>query len=183
MEIPHSPLDVVAWHGNLYPYKYNLQLFSPVNAVLKDHSDPSIFTVLTAPSCNSGTADVDFVIFPPRWVVSENTFRPPYYHRNIMSEFMGLIQGEYDAKKEGFSPGCSSLHNTMSPHGPDAEVYRKGSTEKLEPVRYKDTLAFMFESREKWCVTDFALNSILRQKDYLNCWKSLQSSFKETSNI
>jgi homogentisate 1,2-dioxygenase len=148
-----------------------------VNAVLKDHSDPSIFTVLNAPSSNPGIANVDFVIFPPRWVVSENTFRPPYYHRNIMSEFMGLIQGEYDAKKEGFTPGCSSLHNTMSPHGPDAEIYNRGSTETLKPVRYKDTLAFMFESRVPWYVTNFGLNSTLRQKDYPACWKSLKSNF------
>ncbi len=179
MKIPYSPLDVVAWHGNLYPYKYNLKLFSPVNAVLKDHSDPSIFTVLSAPSLSKGTANIDFVIFPPRWVVAEGTFRPPYYHRNIMSEFMGLIQGQYDAKEEGFFKGCSSLHNPMSAHGPDMDVYTKASNEELKPVRYKDTLAFMFESKEPWQVTNFALNSVLRQKDYLTCWQSLETSFKE----
>lgn len=180
IKIPYSPLDIVAWHGNLYPYKYNLNLFTPVNAVLKDHSDPSIFTVLSAPSPNLGTADVDFVIFPPRWVATENTFRPPYYHRNIMSEFMGLIRGQYDAKEEGFSSGCSSLHNTMSPHGPDSKSYEKASTEILKPVRYKDNLAFMFESRESWRVTNFGLNSTLRQRDYPACWKSLKPSFKDT---
>jgi homogentisate 1,2-dioxygenase len=126
-EIGHSPLDVVAWHGNYAPYKYDLKTYSPVGALLFDHPDPSIFTVLTAPSGEEGTANIDFVIFPPRWMVAEHTFRPPWYHRNIMSEFMGLIKGQYDAKEEGFVPGGMSLHNMMLPHGPDAMGFEKAS--------------------------------------------------------
>ncbi|WHN65708.1 homogentisate 1,2-dioxygenase [Cysteiniphilum sp. QT6929] len=176
-EINHSPLDVVAWHGNLYPYKYDLDLFCPVNTVLKDHADPSIFTVLTAPSLNTGTANVDFVIFPPRWVVGEDTFRPPYYHRNIMSECMGLLTGVYDAKGEGFEPGGISVHNPMSAHGPDYDTFINASEMTLNPVRYQNTMAFMFESRLPWQLTEFALMSELRQPNYLNCWSSLKANF------
>ena len=123
-KVPHSPLDVVAWHGNYYPYKYDLRHFSPVGAILFDHPDPSIYTVMTSPSETPGTANIDFVIFPERWAVAENTFRPPWYHRNIMSEFMGLVYGVYDAKPEGFVPGGMSLHNQMLPHGPDSRRLR-----------------------------------------------------------
>ena len=130
-----SPLDVVAWHGNYTPYKYDLRRFSPVGAILFDHPDPSIFTVLTAPSETPGTANVDFVIFPERWAVAENTFRPPWYHRNIMSEFMGLVYGVYDAKPEGFVPGGMSLHNQMLPHGPDADAFEHASNVELKPVK------------------------------------------------
>ncbi len=131
-EIDHSPLDVVAWHGNYAPYKYDLSTYSPVGAILFDHPDPSIFTVLTAPSGEEGTANVDFVIFPPRWLVAEHTFRPPWYHRNVMSEFMGLIHGKYDAKEEGFVPGGVSLHNMMLAHGPDADGYKKATKRRAE---------------------------------------------------
>src|SRR4029434_9123773 len=134
-EIDHSPLDVVAWHGNYAPYKYDLATFSPVGAILFDHPDPSIFTVLTAPSGEEGVANVDFVIFPPRWAVAEHTFRPPWYHRNVMSEFMGLIRGVYDAKPVGFVPGGASLHNSMAPHGPEAAVFERASSARLIPER------------------------------------------------
>ncbi len=146
-ELGWSPLDVVAWHGNYAPYKYDLRRFSPVGPILYDHADPSIFTVLTSPSGEAGTANIDFVIFPERWMVGENTFRPPWYHMNIMSEFMGLIYGQYDAKPHGFSPGGVSLHNTMLPHGPDAEAYDHHSTVELKPHKLTNTMAFMFESR------------------------------------
>lgn len=183
MEINYSPLDVVAWHGNYTPYKYDLALFTPINSVLKDHADPSIFTVLTAPSTRPGTANIDFVIFPERWMIQENTFRPPYYHRNIMSEFMGLIFGQYDAKEAGFVPGGSSLHNPMSGHGVDADVFEKASNIEDKPQRYKNTLAFMFESNTVWQVTEYALNASFRQLDYLNCWKNLQSHFTEKTKV
>src|SRR5678816_4204516 len=93
VRVPHSPLDVVAWHGNYYPFKYDLARFNAINTVSFDHVDPSIFTVLTSVSDTQGVANVDFVIFPPRWTVAEHTFRPPYFHRNVMSEFMGLVHG------------------------------------------------------------------------------------------
>ena len=134
-EIGQSPLDVVAWHGNYAPYNYDLRHFSPVGAILFDHPDPSIFTVLTAPSETPGTANIDFVIFPERWGVAENTFRPPWYHRNLMSEFMGLVYGVYDAKPEGFVPGGISLHNQMLPHGPDATAFEHASNVELKPVK------------------------------------------------
>jgi len=168
--LDHSPLDVVAWHGNLAPYKYDLARFNTINTVSYDHPDPSIFTVLTSPSEVPGTANCDFVIFPPRWMVAEATFRPPWFHRNIMSEFMGLITGEYDAKAGGFFPGGASLHNCMSGHGPDKKSYDAGIAADLKPTKIDETLAFMFESR--WVIhpTRHALESPLLQPDYDNCW-------------
>ncbi|VVC77239.1 Homogentisate 1,2-dioxygenase [Aquicella siphonis] len=177
-EISHSPLDVVAWHGNYAPYKYDLRLFNTINTVSFDHPDPSIFTVLTSPSQEPGVANVDFVIFPPRWMVASDTFRPPYYHRNIMSEYMGLIYGTYDAKENGFVPGGGSLHNCMSAHGPDASAYEKAVSMPLQPEYYSDTLAFMFESRQVWQLTPAALNADFRQKNYLECWKGLKVCFQ-----
>jgi homogentisate 1,2-dioxygenase len=176
-EIDHSPLDVVAWHGNYAPYKYDLARFNPINTVSFDHPDPSIFTVLTSPSDTPGTANVDFVIFPPRWMVAEHTFRPPYFHRNVMSEFMGLIFGQYDAKEEGFVPGGASLHNCMSAHGPDADAFEKASNADLKPQRYKDTLAFMFETRFVLRPTKFAMETQALQTDYFECWQGLKKHF------
>ncbi len=171
-----SPLNVVAWHGNYAPYKYNLANFNAINSVSFDHCDPSIFTVLTSPSDVAGTANVDFVIFPPRWMVAENTFRPPWFHRNVMSEYMGLIHGQYDAKADGFLPGGGSLHNCFSAHGPDAATYRKGSTESLKPVYQDNTLAFMFESRLVFLPTEFALTTPALQKNYDAAWAGFNQS-------
>jgi homogentisate 1,2-dioxygenase len=182
-EIDHGPLDVVAWHGNYAPYKYDLNTFSPVGAVLFDHPDPSIFTVLTAPSGEEGTANVDFVLFPPRWQVAEHTFRPPWYHRNIMSEFMGLIHGRYDAKEVGFVPGAMSLHNMMLPHGPDAMGFEKASNAGLQPVKLDNTLAFMFETRLPQQVTRYAAELETLQDDYLECWDGLTRKFDGTPGI
>ena len=176
-EIGQSPLDVVAWHGNYAPYRYDLRRFSPVGAILFDHPDPSIFTVLTAPSETRGTANVDFLIFPERWSVAEDTFRPPWYHRNIMSEFMGLVYGVYDAKPEGFAPGGFSLHNQMLPHGPDAQAFEHASTCELKPVKLADTLAFMFETRYPQRVTRYAAALDVRQDDYIACWSGLKKRF------
>ena len=175
--IDHSPLDVVAWHGNYVPYKYDLSLFNTINTVSYDHPDPSIFTVLTSPSDTAGTANVDFVIFPPRWMVAEHTFRPPWFHRNIMSEYMGLIDGAYDAKAEGFTPGGGSLHNCMSGHGPDAATFEKASNATLAPHRIDNTMAFMFESRYVIHPTPYALATPHLQQDYLQCWHGLQKNF------
>lgn len=172
----HSPLDVVAWHGNLAPYKYDLARFNTVNTVSFDHPDPSIFTVLTSPSEIPGTANCDFVIFPPRWMVAEHTFRPPWFHRNVMSEFMGLVHGVYDAKAGGFAPGGASLHNCMSGHGPDQASYDQAITADLKPHKIKDTLAFMFESR--WVIrpTRFAMETPALQSDYDHCWSGFQKA-------
>lgn len=179
-EIGHSPLDVVAWHGNYTPFKYDLRTFSPVGAILFDHPDPSIFTVLTAPTGEAGTANVDFVIFPPRWMVAENTFRPPWYHRNIMSEFMGLIKGQYDAKEQGFVPGGMSLHNMMLAHGPDAGGFDKASNADLKPVKLEDTMAFMFETRLPQQLTKFAAELETLQDNYHDCWDGLPRRFDGT---
>ncbi len=176
-EIDHSPLDVVAWHGNYAPYKYDLSRFNTINTVSFDHPDPSIFTVLTSPSDTPGIANLDFVIFPPRWMVAENSFRPPWFHRNVMSEFMGLIFGQYDAKPEGFTPGGASLHNCMSAHGPDADAFEKASNDDLKPQRYENTLAFMFESRYVILPTKFAMETEALQKDYFECWQGLKKHF------
>lgn len=178
--IGQSPLDVVGWHGNYAPYKYDLRTFSPVGALLFDHPDPSIFTVLTAPSETPGTANIDFVIFPDRWSVAENTFRPPWYHRNIMSEFMGLIMGVYDAKPQGFTPGGMSLHNMMLPHGPDASAFDQASNVPLQPVKMAGSLAFMFETRYPQRVTAWAGKLDTLQNDYSDCWNGLEKRFDPT---
>jgi homogentisate 1,2-dioxygenase len=174
----HSPLDVVAWHGNYAPYKYDLDRFNCINTVSFDHPDPSIYTVLTAPSELFGTANVDFGIFPPRWIVAEHTFRPPWFHRNFMSEFMGLIRGEYDAKAEGFVPGGASLHNCMAGHGPDAATYEKAIAAELKPTYLADTLAFMFETRFVCRTTKFALQSSQLDGQYFECWQGLSRRFE-----
>eukprot|EP00053_Salpingoeca_punica_P009443 m.84572 g.84572 ORF g.84572 m.84572 type:complete len:471 (+) comp15027_c0_seq1:34-1446(+) len=175
----HSCFDVVAWHGNYAPYKYNLAKFMVINATSFDHADPSIFTVLTSPTTEAGTALCDFVIFPPRWGVQEHTFRPPYYHRNCMSEFMGLILGHYEAKKEGFMPGGGSLHSMMTPHGPDAQCFEAESTKKLEPERVADgTQAFMFESSMSLKATKWAQETCHKlQPEYYKAWSDLKVHF------
>lgn len=172
-DIDYSPLNTVAWHGNYLPYKYDLRLFNSINTVSFDHPDPSIFTVLTSPSDSKGVANCDFVIFPERWLVAEHSFRPPYFHRNIMSEFMGLITGAYDGKQDGFVPGGCSLHNSFCAHGPDTKTVAKAREDTLKPVKVKNTLAFMFESRYPYQITEFALNTDLRERDYLACWQGL----------
>ncbi|WP_295977527.1 homogentisate 1,2-dioxygenase [uncultured Variovorax sp.] len=174
-----SPFNVVAWHGNLSPVKYDTAHFMVIGSISFDHPDPSIFTVLTSPSDTPGTANCDFVIFPPRWMVMENTFRPPWFHRNLMSEFMGLVLGEYDAKPGGFKPGGASLHNCMVPHGPDEEAFDKATHADLKPHKLDNTLAFMFESRYRFIPTDFALKSPALDTDYADCWAGLKDQFKK----
>jgi len=175
--IDHSPLDVVAWHGNYTPCKYDLGRFNTINTVSFDHPDPSVFTVLTSPSDTAGTANVDFVIFPPRWMVAEDTFRPPWFHRNVMSEYMGLIRGVYDSKAGGFVPGGGSLHNSMSGHGPDAATYERAAEAPLEPRKIDGTLAFMFETRYTIHPTPHALASAQLQRNYQACWQGLAKHF------
>ena len=177
-EIGHSPLDVVAWHGNLTPYKYDLARFNCINTVSFDHPDPSIYTVLTSPAVTAGTANVDFAIFPPRWLVAEHTFRPPWFHRNAMNEFMGLITGQYDAKAEGFVPGGASLHNCMAGHGPDAETYERASLAQLKPQRLDSTMAFMFETQLVVRPTRFAMETRVLQHEYFECWQGLKKHFR-----
>lgn len=181
-EIDHSPLDIVAWHGNYAPCKYDLRTFSPVGALLFDHPDPSIFTVLTAPSGVEGTANIDFVLFRDRWSVAENTFRPPWYHKNIMSELMGNIHGVYDAKPEGFAPGGMSLHNMMLPHGPDMDAFEKATNSKLGPQKMENTMSFMFETRFPQHLTSYAAKDAPLQDDYVECWSSLKKNFSPETN-
>ena len=176
-EIGHSPLDVVAWHGNYAPCKYNLSDYCPVGAVLFDHPDPSIYTVLTAPSGIEGTANIDFVLFRERWSVAENTFRPPWYHKNIMSELMGNIYGQYDAKPEGFIPGGVSLHNMMLPHGPDKEAFEKASNSKLVPAKMENTMSFMFETRFPQHLTQYSAEEAPIQENYIDCWSDIEKNF------
>jgi len=176
--IDHSPLDVVAWHGNYVPYRYDLRRFNTIGSISFDHPDPSIFTVLTSPSGEPGVANCDFVIFPDRWLVMEDTFRPPWYHRNVMSEYMGLIYGVYDAKETGFVPGGGSLHNQMSAHGPDLEAFEKATNAPPEPQKLSGTLAFMFESRYIIRPTRFAMECPQLQKDYHEVWRGITKRFK-----
>jgi homogentisate 1,2-dioxygenase len=177
--IGHSPLDVVAWHGNYAPYKYDLRHFNTIGSISYDHPDPSIFLVLHSPSDTPGTSNMDFVIFPPRWLVAEDTFRPPWFHRNVASEFMGLIHGSYDAKAEGFVPGGASLHNSFTAHGPDAATFEKASAAATnKPDHIVDTMAFMFETRAVIRPTRQALESRQLQRDYAQCWQGLKKNFR-----
>ncbi len=173
--LPASPFNVVAWHGNLAPLRYDTRRFNTIGSISFDHPDPSIFTVLTSPSDTPGWANCDFVIFPPRWLVAEDTFRPPWYHRNVMSECMGLVYGQYDAKPGGFKPGGLSLHNAMVPHGPDAEAFDKASAATLAPHKLDNTLAFMVESRWRFRPTAFAMGGGFRDEAYAECWSGLQA--------
>ena len=174
----HSPLDVVAWHGNYTPCKYDLRRFNTIGSISYDHPDPSIFLVLHSASDSEGVSNLDFVIFPPRWLVAQDTFRPPWFHRNIASEFMGLVHGAYDAKAEGFVPGGASLHNSMSAHGPDAATFEKASRADLsKPDVITDTMAFMFETRHVLRPTAQALDAAQRQADYQACWQGLARHF------
>jgi homogentisate 1,2-dioxygenase len=176
-DIRRSPLDVVAWYGNLVPCKYDMRLFMAVNTVTYDHPDPSINTVLSSYTSSPGLANCDFVIFPPRWVAAEGSFRPPWFHRNCMSEFMGLIYGSYDAKPDSFVPGASSIHNRFTPHGPDAAAVNAGTNlDASQPERYSGTLAFMWETRLAWHPTQYAL-SMLNDLGYPACWESIQARF------
>lgn len=177
-ETDHSPLDVVGWHGNYVPYRYDLRRFNTIGSISFDHPDPSIFTVLTSPSGEAGVANCDFVIFPDRWLVGEDTFRPPWYHRNVMSEYMGLIYGQYDAKEEGFVPGGGSLHNQMSAHGPDQDAFDKASNSELKPQKLEGTMAFMFESRYVIRPTRFAMECAQLQHHYSDVWQGLRKNFQ-----
>ncbi|MCK9488974.1 MAG: homogentisate 1,2-dioxygenase [Xanthomonadales bacterium] len=178
-DIGHSPLDVVGWHGNHVPYKYDLRHFNTIGSISFDHPDPSIFLVLTSPSDTPGVGNLDFVIFPPRWLVAQDTFRPPWFHRNMASEFMGLIHGAYDAKADGFAPGGCSLHNCMTGHGPDAATFEKASAADLSsPDVITDTMAFMFESRAVIRPTGQAIDAAHRQVQYQQCWHGLRKHFQ-----
>jgi homogentisate 1,2-dioxygenase len=180
--IDHSPLDVVAWHGNYAPYKYDLRRFNTIGSISYDHPDPSIFLVLHSASDTPGVDAIDFAIFPPRWLAAENTFRPPWFHRNVASEFMGLINGAYDAKAEGFVPGGASLHNCMSGHGPDADTFNKASqADTSKPHKVTDTMAFMFETRTVIKPTRYALETSQLQGDYFECWQSIRKNFSPES--
>lgn len=177
-DIGHSPLDVVAWHGNYAPYKYDLRRYNTIGSISFDHPDPSIFLVLHSPTDTPGVDSIDFVIFPPRWLAAENTFRPPWYHRNVASEFMGLVHGVYDAKAEGFVPGGASLHNCMSGHGPDADTFEKASNaDTSKPHKVGDTMAFMFETRTLIRPTRYALETSQLQAHYYECWQGLKKHF------
>jgi homogentisate 1,2-dioxygenase len=181
-KMEHSPLDVVAWHGNYVPYKYDLRRFNTMGSTSYDHPDPSIFLVLHSPSDTAGTSNIDFVIFPPRWLTMQNTFRPPWFHRNVANEFMGLLCGVYDAKSTGFVPGGSSLHNCMSGHGPDATTFAKASTADTSvPIHIGDTMAFMFETRRVIKPTRCALQGLPPlQGDYMSHWLGLEKHFDPT---
>ncbi len=180
-DIGHSPFDVVAWHGNYAPYKYDLRRFNSIGSISYDHPDPSIFLVLQSQSDTPGVDAIDFVIFPPRWLAGEDTFRPPWYHRNVASEFMGLLRGTYDAKATGFVPGSASLHNCMSGHGPDADTFAKASeADTAKPHKVSDTMAFMFETRALIRPTRYALESTQLQVDYQACWQEIRKNFDQS---
>ncbi|WP_140909382.1 homogentisate 1,2-dioxygenase [Cognatiluteimonas lumbrici] len=177
-DIGHSPLDVVGWHGNYAPCKYDLRRFNTIGSISFDHPDPSIFLVLTSPSDTPGVGNMDLAIFPPRILAMQDTFRPPWFHRNVASEFMGLVHGAYDAKAEGFAPGGASLHNCMTGHGPDAATFEKASNADLsKPDVITDTMAFMFETRSVIRPTAQALDAAHRQRDYQACWAGLRKHF------
>lgn len=176
-ELEYAPLDVVAWHGNSVPYKYDLFRFNAMGTISYDHPDPSIYTVLTSPSAVRGQANIDFVIFPPRWLVAEHTFRPPWYHRNLMSELMGLVTGVYDAKAEGFVPGGASLHARMTAHGPDAQATQKAETAELVPHKVENSMAFMFETHALFRASTHPAVMPTQQQDYDSGWQNIPARF------
>jgi len=176
-EIDHSPLDIVAWRGNYLPFRYDLYKFQCINTVTFDHPDPSIYCVLASPTAVPGTSNLEFGCFPPRWTVAEHTFRPPPFHRNVASEFLGLISGKYIGKADGFGPGSSSLHNCMSGHGPDAEAYERGRNAELKPQYLDDTMVFLFETQLPIRPTRFALETELLERDYYTHWQGLRKNF------
>jgi homogentisate 1,2-dioxygenase len=176
-EIDHSPLDIVAWRGNYTPYKYDLNRFNCINTVTFDHPDPSIYCVLAAPTAVPGTNAVELGCFPPRWSVAEHTFRPPPFHRNVSSEFLGLISGQYIGKGEGFAPGSASLHNCMSGHGPDAETYERGRAAPLQPQFLDNTMTFLFETQLPIRLTRFAVETEILERDYYTHWQGLKKHF------
>ncbi len=182
-EIDHSPLDIVAWRGNYVPYKYDLRRFQCINTVTYDHPDPSIFCVLASPTAVPGTANVELGCIPPRWTVAEHTFRPPPFHRNVASEFVGLVYGSYIGKAEGFEPGTASLHNCMSGHGPDAEAYERGRNAELGPMYLDDTMTFVFETQLPVRPTRFALETELLERDYYTHWLSLKKHFTAAAPV
>ncbi len=175
--LDHSPLDVVAWHGNLAPYKYDLARFNTLGSVSFDHPDPSIFTVLTSPTDSAGIANIDFVCIASRWMVAEHTFRPPWFHRNVMTECMGLIQGTYDAKQGGFEPGGLSLHGMMAAHGPDKASSERAMREDLVPRKVDGSMAVMFETRHILRPTVHALSIPQLQPNYDDVWNGLGKTF------
>jgi homogentisate 1,2-dioxygenase len=183
-----SPFNVVAYRGNYVPYKYDLRKFCCMNSVTYDHPDPSIYTVLTCQSDTPGVAIADFVIFPPRWMVMEHSFRPPWYHRNCMCEYMGMIYGVYDAKSggsgkkgekptTGFVPGGGSLHSPMQAHGPDHGAYSKAMAVDLKPHFFDGGLAFMFETKYTLKLTAWAASAENRDVEYHKTWASLPRRF------
>lgn len=184
-ELPQSrsPFDTVGWHGNYIPWKYDLARFCAINSVTYDHVDPSSFTVVTSQTGGRepGTASCDFVIFPPRWMVQEGTFRPPYYHRNCMSEYMGNISGQYEAKAQGFVPGAATLHSCMAGHGPDVQGFEgaiKIDTTKPMHLGF-DNLAFMFESAYILRLTDYAVTTNPAEADYWKVWQGFRKMFMQ----
>lgn len=176
-EIDHSPLNIVAWRGNYVPYKYDLNRFQCINTVTFDHPDPSIYCVLASPTAVPGVSNVEIGCFPPRWSVAEHTFRPPPFHRNVASEFLGLVSGQYIGKGEGFAPGSASLHNCMSGHGPDSDAFERGSNAELKPQFLTDTMVFLFETRLPICPTPFSLQTDLLERDYYTHWQGLKKHF------
>ena len=177
-DLQHSPFDVVAWHGNLAPYRYELRRFCALGPVIFDHPDPSIWTLLSSPSDTPGTANLDFILFREHWRVAENTFRPPWFHSNVMSELMALIEGVYDAKAEGFVPGGISIHNSFIPHGPDSDAFKSATEADLAPTKGPDSLAVMWESRYRWVPTSWAMALSELQDDYPERWSELKSGWR-----
>ncbi|GLI78307.1 hypothetical protein PoHVEF18_006618 [Penicillium ochrochloron] len=144
-----SIFNVAGWSGTYYPFKYDLGKFNTIGSVSYDHTDPSIFTVLTAPSSVPGEAVVDVAVFGPRWLVMEKSYRPPYFHRNTMSEFAFVIKGGFDVTP--LPPqleGLFLLSNTMCAHGADPESWKQATEKELVPEKIPPgNLGMMFESK------------------------------------
>lgn len=166
----HTPFDVAGWHGTFYPYKYDLGRFSILGSILFDHPDPSIFTVLTAPSNREpGTSVVDFAIIPPRWNMMEDTYWPPYYHRNTMSEFSGPIvydQAHEWHKEHSFKPYGAQLNGTMTAHGPSKEVHQAARESDLKPkkVGMEGLTIFLLETECPMRVQNWAVELLKKRK-------------------
>ena len=164
-----SPFDVVAWHGRYAPFKFDLMDFNAYWGANWDHSDPSILTVLTSPHDDHGRNAVDFAVFRGRWDATQDTFRPPYMHRNSAVEFNAVIKSP--RTKGAYRPGAVTYTPYLMPHGVSVSGYEaavgQSDEHANEPRRSSDDeLWIQFESTYLLRVMPWILDSPQRDRAY-----------------
>jgi homogentisate 1,2-dioxygenase len=174
--IDHVPYDVVAWHGNHVPCKYDLAHFNAMGSVSFDHPDPSILTVLTCPLDDHGNNMADVLVFSGRWEVAEHTFRPPYYHRNVATEFSYIVA--LPEPYSGFEKGAYFLSPSMTPHGISGRAHRQALEADDAPRRLPDgSIWVMFETALGLRLTPWAMASGNRDDAYHELWTDMPATF------